>query len=205
MTELIKYPSLVGIVCPKCQKQGASVTKLKTKTFSADMKISGKVNVNEVYRPEWEDDVQQVLSEKDITFTPPVTLKQILDNPIPVNVLQCEHCKKKWIPDLGTQEADQDEVLAKPAFLHIRRKKKIVGLAVNIMPMLNGALTNAFLPNGGETIIPTLVKHNSLSYFYNKSAMLASGVSAISTEEITAEAGQVIDVEVAAKLVFEKS
>ena len=204
MTELIKYPSLAGIVCPKCQKNGASVSKIKTKTFSADMKISGKVDGDTIYNPEWEDDFQRILKERDLTFTPPVTLKQLLNNQIPVNVLQCEHCKKKWTPELGTQEADQDEILSKPAYLHIKRKKKIVGSIVNMVPVINGAVTEALLPNGGETIIPTLIKHNSLSFIYNKSSMLASGVSTMLTQKVMVEAGQVIDVEATAKFVIEK-
>ncbi len=74
--------------------------------------------------------------------------------------------------------------------------------AVDILPILSGEVTKIILQNGSDAIIPTLVKHNSLSTIYNQDHKLVRGISTISTQDIIVEPGQIVDVEVSAKFMM---
>ncbi|KRL11370.1 hypothetical protein [Schleiferilactobacillus perolens] len=75
---------------------------------------------------------------------------------------KCADCKHKFI--VQPVEAPPEELLDAPATLVITRKKSIIGMAVNMSLMLNGAFV-ATLKNGDTVTGQTRNKHNYIQLF----------------------------------------
>lgn len=129
------FPSLFGLVCPKCQKDSLKIlgTKgAKGKAAGIGMAFGAVGNL-----------VASSMSKNDFTLQPVQ--------------YQCNACKGKF--ETLPLVAGPEEALETPCTVHFTRLSSFVGMAVNQDVWINGVKV-ATVGNGKSVTFQTSVRHN---------------------------------------------
>lgn len=135
--QVIKYPSICNISCPKCHNNDLRIigTKGSTRSSFFTRLFYGWIG----------DLVKSANSKSDITLKP--------------TQYKCNICGKKF--DTFPDNAKPDEILEEPCRISITRLSSFVGSAVTQHIYLNG-IKVASIDNGKTVAFETMIRQNTI-------------------------------------------